>query len=63
MTRTKKQDRETVHAYPDPTAHLDSSITRGEMYEMLRYRMRFGEAESRVIISAMVLAGAQFKED
>ena len=63
MKRTKKQERETVGAYKDMTAYFDSSMTRGEMYEMLRYSMRFGEAESRVIISALVLAGAQFKED
>lgn len=63
MKRTKKQERETVSAYKDMTAFFDNSITRGEMYDLLRYRMRFGEAESRVIISALVLAGAQFAEE
>lgn len=63
MKRTKKQERETVRAYKDMTAFFDNSITRGEMYDLLRYRMRFGEAESRVIISSLVLAGAQFAEE
>lgn len=62
MRRTKKQERETVEAYKDLTNYFNGSMTRQEMYEMLRYRMQFGEAESRVIVSSLVLAGAQFKE-
>lgn len=62
MRRTKKQERETVEAYKDLTCYFDGSMTRQEMYEMLRYRMLFEEAEARVIISSLILAGAKFKE-
>lgn len=31
------------------------------MKDMLRYRMRFGEAETNVILAALVLAGAKFE--
>lgn len=61
MKRTKKQERETIEAYKDLTAYFDGSISRESMYEMLRNRMFFGEAESRVIIASLILAGAQFK--
>ena len=60
---TKKAARETIEAYKDLTGYFDNSITQNEMYEMLRYRMRFGEAETRVIIAALVLAGANFKKE
>lgn len=62
MKRTKKQERETIEAFKDMTAYFDNSMTRQEMYKMFRYRFQFGEAETRVIISSLVLAGAQFKE-
>lgn len=62
MRRTKKQERETIEAYKDMTAYFDGTLTRSEMFDMFRYRFHFGEAETRVIISALVLAGAQFKE-
>lgn len=58
---TKKAAKETVEAYADMTAWFDESIPQRDMFEMLRYRMQFGEAESRVIIAALVMAGAKFK--
>lgn len=62
MKRTLKQERETIAAYKDSIAYYDGSISRAEMYDMLHYRFQFGEAESRVIISALVLSGAKFKD-
>lgn len=62
MKRTLKQERETIAAYKDITAYFDGSLSRAEMYEMFRYRFQFGEAETRVIISALVLSGAKFKD-
>lgn len=59
MKRTLKQERETIAAYKDITAYYDGSLTRAEMF---RYRFQFGEAETRVIISALVLSGAKFKD-
>lgn len=60
---TKKMAREAIEAYKDMTCYFDNSMTQNEMYEMLRYRMRFGEAESRVIIAALVSSGAKFAKN
>lgn len=58
---TKKAAKETVETYANMTSYFDESMTQREMFEMLRYRMQFGEAETRVIIAALVMAGAKFK--
>ena len=63
MKRTKKQERETIEAYKNMTAFFDGETTREEMYEMFRYRFRFGEAETRVIIASLTLAGAKWKTE
>ena len=60
MKYTKKNAKETIEASKDMTAYFDGSINHEKMYEMLRYQMRFGEAETRVIIAALVNAGAKF---
>lgn len=60
---TKKRAKDTIEAYKDRTAFFDESMTQNEMYKMLRYRMQFGEAETRVIISALILSGAKFKDN
>lgn len=60
MKYTKKAARETIEAYKDNTAFFDGSLKHAEMYDMLRYRMRFGEAETRVIIAALINSGAKF---
>lgn len=61
MKYTKKKAKESIEAYKDMTAFFDESMTQEDMYNMLRYRMRFGEAETITIIAALVLAGAKFK--
>lgn len=61
MKYTKKQARETIEAYKDMTAYFDGSIKQEDMYDMFRYRYQFGEAETRVLIAALVNAGAKFK--
>ena len=63
MKYTKKSAKETVEVYKDMTAFFDRSMTQAEMYEMLRYRMQFGEAETRTIIAALVISGAKFIEE
>lgn len=62
MKYTKTKARETIATYKDHTAYFDGSIKQERMYEMLRYQMRFGEAETRVIIAALVNSGAKFAE-
>ena len=63
MKYTKKAAKETISAYSEMTSYFDNSMTQNEIYDMLRYRMRFGEAETRTIIAALVLAGAKFKPE
>ena len=60
MKYTKVKAKESIQAYKDSTCYFDGSMTQEEMYEMLRYRMRFGEAETRVIIASLVISGAKF---
>ena len=63
MKYTKKDAKETIAAYADRTSYVDESMTQADMYNMLRYRMAFGEAEARCIIAALVLAGAKFSKE
>lgn len=51
-----------LDAYKERTGYFDGDMTYGGMYDMLRNRMKFGEAETRVIISALTLCGAKFAE-
>lgn len=62
MTYTKEAAKETVESYKDMTSYYDGSMSQAEMYNMLRYRMQFGEAETRTIIAALVISGAKFKD-
>ena len=45
----------------DITAYFNYEMTMDEMWEMLRYHMQFGEAETSVIIAALIRAGAKFR--
>lgn len=60
MKYTKKKAKESIEAYKDMTAFFDESMTQEDMYNMLRYRMHFGVAETETILAALVLAGAKF---
>ena len=60
MKYTKKKARETIEEYKDMTAYFDGSLNQSDFADMLRYRMQFGDAETRVIIAALVLSGAKF---
>lgn len=62
MKYTKKAAKETIESYKDMTSYYDGSMSRNEMYNLLRYRMQFGEAETRTIIAALVISGAKFKD-
>lgn len=63
MMYTKKSACETIERYKNDTDYFTENISFSEMYDMLRYRMGFGYAESNVIIAALVLAGAKFKQE
>ena len=60
MKLTKKAAREEIERSKDKTGYFDGSIAAAHMKDMLRNRMHFGEAETNVIIAALVLAGAKF---
>ena len=60
---TTREAKNIIKYHKDNTSYFDGTITRDDMYNMLRYRMRFGESETEVILAALVLAGADFKED
>ena len=40
---------------------FNQEVSMDCMWEMLRYRMQFGEAETAVIIAALIKVGAWFK--
>ena len=63
LEKTPEDIHTILDIWKDRTAFFDGSISYREMYEMLRYRMAFGEAETHVIISALEIAGAKFKEE
>lgn len=60
---TKVKASEIINEYRDETNYFSGEIKAKDMYEMLRYRMQFGEAESKVIIAALIKAGAKFQGD
>lgn len=61
MTKTKA--REILSENKDSTAYFDGSIDIESFQDMLRYRMRFGAAETEVITAALILAGAKFAKN
>lgn len=61
---TRAAARREIENLKDCTAYfgenVDTPISYNDMYELFRYRCRFGEAETRVIIAALIAAGATF---
>ena len=56
---TKKAAKEAIEHYKDLTGYFDGSLNMADMVNMLR-GMRFGEAETNVIMAALILAGGKF---
>lgn len=59
---TKKAAKETFEKYKYSTGYIDGEFDLKDMKELFR-NMHFGEAETNVIISALVLAGCKFRVD
>ena len=59
---TKTDCTRNIEECKDNTGYFDESITLPDMWEMLHCRMHFGNAETAVIIAALIKAGAKFKE-
>lgn len=45
----------------DTTAYFSGDIKFDDMWEMFRFRCQFGEAETAVILAALIKSGAHFK--
>jgi hypothetical protein len=61
---TKKEDAKwVIEHYGKETAYFDKSVKYSDMYLMFRDRFNFGVAETEVILAALILAGAKFKEE
>lgn len=59
---TKKECDTIIQMYKDRTAYFgenNENITFESMYEMLRMRMGFGEAEANVILACLIKCGAK----
>lgn len=61
MYATKAEAKRELDASKDRTNYFDGSLKMIDMKKMLRCSMRFGEAETNVILAALVLAGAKFE--
>lgn len=57
---TKKSAKEVLDLFKDSTNYFNGHVSIHEMRDLLRNRMRFGSAETNVIIAALVLVGAKF---
>ena len=62
MKITKAYAKDVLNLWKNETAYFDGSISYGQMESMLRYRMRFGVAETEVILMSLILAGAKFAD-
>lgn len=58
---TKKQCDDIISKYKGNTAYFGEPyfMRYDEIYDMLRYRMQFGEAETQVIIASLIKCGAK----
>lgn len=60
MNMSKAAARRAVEKYANHTGYFDGSISYAFMYRMFR-DMQFGEAETKVILAALIQAGAKFR--
>lgn len=60
MKMTKTYAKEILNLWKDSTNYFNGSMTEGQFESMLRYRFNFGQAETIVILAALVMAGAKF---
>ena len=60
---TSETARRVLNENKDNTLWFTDGITLTDMYDMLRYRMKFGEAETLCIIASLKLNGAKIIQD
>ena len=62
---SKKECDTIIAMYKDKTAFFGNNTLNGSplkfdnMYEMLRHRMGFGEAEANIILASLIKCGAK----
>lgn len=62
MTKMSRQEaKELLNKFKYETNYFSGDVKFADMYDMLRYRFEFGEAETVVILASLKLAGAKFK--
>lgn len=57
---TKKAAKEALEQHKDWTNYFNGNLNMADMKQMFRDTMHFGEAETNVIMAALILAGAKF---
>lgn len=58
---TKKHCDEVIEENKDWTNYFKGNLYFEDMYEMFRYQLNFGEAETAVILASLMKAGAKFQ--
>ena len=61
ITLEAETPEEAIENYKHETNYFSECIPESDIYDMFRHRYQFGEAETQVIIAALKLAGAKFK--
>lgn len=56
-----EQCNSIIEEYKNDTMYFNEQMTFDQMYNMLRFRMEFGEAEAKVIIASLIKNGAKFR--
>lgn len=63
MSKRKEDAKWVIKHYGKKTAYFDKTLKYSDTYLMFRDRFNFGIAETEVIMAALILAGAKFKEE
>lgn len=59
---SEKQCNEIITEHKDSTQYFNEQMTFDEAYNMFRLHYEFGEAETKVIMAALMKAGAKFRQ-
>lgn len=63
MSKKREHAKWVIKHYGKEAAYFDKTLKYSELYLMFRDRLNFGIAETEVIMAALILAGAKFKEE
>lgn len=61
ITSIKEADQ-VIEEYKNDTSYFSEDVSQEKMFNMLRFDMRFGQAETLVIIASLIKAGAKFRK-